>query len=80
VVEGIIGGIGFLGAGSIIRNAGNVEGLTTAGSIWLVGAVGIAAGVGEYLLACTAVVLALIVLAALGRFEKRWERKVNDES
>jgi len=44
LIEGIIGGIGFLGAGAIIRGQGSVAGLTTAGSLWFVGSVGVAIG------------------------------------
>jgi len=71
VVQGIIGGIGFLGAGAIIRDRGAVRGLTTAGSIWLTGAVGIAAGAGNFLLAGLAVVLAMAILSVLGWLEQR---------
>jgi putative Mg2+ transporter-C (MgtC) family protein len=75
VVEGIIGGIGFLGAGAIIRDRGTVEGLTTAGSIWLVGAIGVAAGAGHYLLGGTAVLLAVVILFALGHLERWMDRR-----
>jgi putative Mg2+ transporter-C (MgtC) family protein len=69
IIQGIIGGIGFLGAGSIIQSRGSVEGLTTAGSLWLVGAVGVAAGGGHFAIAGAAVVLGLIVLHAVGLLE-----------
>lgn len=72
VVQGIIGGIGFLGAGAIIRNRASIEGLTTAGSIWLAGAVGIAAGAGNHVLAGAAVLAAVIILALVGWAEHRW--------
>ncbi len=42
IVEGVIGGIGFLGAGSIIQSRGNVQGITTGASIWVSGAIGVA--------------------------------------
>ncbi len=74
VVDGIVGGIGFLGAGAIIPNRRSVEGLTTAGSIWLVGAVGIAVGAGAYVLACSSVLLAVLILLGL-RFLERWTRR-----
>jgi putative Mg2+ transporter-C (MgtC) family protein len=58
VIQGIVTGIGFLGAGVIMRDGLNISGLTTAASIWAVSAVGILVGVGFYsaaiLLACTA--------------------------
>lgn len=74
IVEAIAGGIGFLGAGVILREAGSVHGLTTAGSLWLSGAVGMAAGTGRYLLAGEATLLALFVLRAFGWIEARWMR------
>ena len=74
VAEGIVTGIGFLGAGSIIQNRGSVEGLTTAGSIWLVGSIGLAAGAGAYLLASLAVALALVILRGLAAVESRIAR------
>ncbi len=72
VIQGSIGGLGFLGAGSIIKDArergeGNVYGLTTAASIWVAGAVGVAAGAGAYAAAVVTAVLGLLVLAAARR-------------
>jgi putative Mg2+ transporter-C (MgtC) family protein len=76
LVAGIIGGIGFLGAGSIIRDRerGSVEGLTTAGSIWLAGGIGLACGADRPGIAAATVTLALLVLVGLGRLE-RWLRR-----
>ena len=51
VAAGVITGVGFLGAGSIIKNSNFVRGLTTAASIWIVSAIGITVGLGEYTLA-----------------------------
>jgi putative Mg2+ transporter-C (MgtC) family protein len=63
VAAGIVTGIGFLGAGAIIRNReGMVVGLTTAASIWSIAAIGMAAGAGMYVVAAVSTVLALIVL------------------
>ena len=60
----IVTGIGFLGAGTIIlrREEGIVEGLTTAATIWVCAAVGVAAGAGLYLIAVAAAVIVLVVL------------------
>ena len=58
----IVTGIGFLGAGVILREGGRVVGLTTAATIWLVAALGMGIGAGEVLLAGTATLLALLVL------------------
>ena len=63
VAAGVVAGVGFLGAGTIIRNReGLVVGLTTAASIWAVAAIGLASGAGMYILAPVA---ALIILIAL---------------
>ena len=62
VLAGIVGGIGFLGAGAIFRSSGEIRGLTTAATIWMAAAVGIACGLGQYVLASAAVGLALAVL------------------
>ena len=63
VAAGVVTGIGFLGAGAIIhREGGIVAGLTTAASIWMVAAIGVAAAAGLYWLAVVAMALTLIVL------------------
>lgn len=72
VLQGIIGGIGFLGAGSIIRSPGNVEGLTTAAGVWVAGSVGAACGLGMYALATAVAVLVLITLTVVGTLERRF--------
>ena len=62
IIHGVITGVGFLGAGSILRQEGYVHGLTTAASIWMVAAIGTTVGVRAYNLAVVGTVLALIVL------------------
>ncbi len=63
IAAGIVAGIGFLGAGAILRREGGiVEGLTTAATIWVVAAIGLAAGAGLYLVSAVATALALIML------------------
>jgi putative Mg2+ transporter-C (MgtC) family protein len=74
-LQGLVGGIGFLGAGSILQQRGSIEGLTTAGSIWLMGAVGAACGGGQFVIAGAAVVAALIVLVLVGLVEHRLEHR-----
>lgn len=69
VVEGVIGGIGFLGAGSIIRSGANIQGITTGASIWLAGAIGVSAGINNFALAGMVTALALVIMVVLGRFE-----------
>src|SRR3989338_4811814 len=62
IAAGVITGIGFLGAGTIIRERQEVRGLTTAASLWVVAAIGLAVGVGFYKAGIFATVLALMVL------------------
>ena len=63
VAAGIVAGVGFLGAGAIIRRGeGVVEGLTTAATIWAVAAIGLAAGAGLYLVSAVTTAVILIVL------------------
>lgn len=67
----VVSGIGFLGAGAILRLGNNVRGLTTAASLWLIAAVGLAIGAGMFLAAAAAVVISLITLVLLNKFEKK---------
>jgi putative Mg2+ transporter-C (MgtC) family protein len=71
VVEGIIGGIGFLGAGAIIRRSGQLVGGTTGAVIWAMGGVGLAAGLGLFELAILTTVLLFLIVTVLGIIEKR---------
>ena len=72
VVQGVVGGIGFLGAGSIIQARGSVVGMTTAATIWTVGAIGLACGLGQYRLALAVTLLTWLVLVGLGYVERHW--------
>jgi putative Mg2+ transporter-C (MgtC) family protein len=71
----VISGIGFLGAGTIIREGASVRGLTTAASLWAVSAVGIAAGIGFYEGAITATALIFITLIVLKKTERHFAKK-----
>lgn len=71
----VVTGIGFLGAGAIIQGRGSIHGLTTAASIWVVAAIGMAVGLGFYMIALTGTVAALVVLVVLGRVEYRFEHR-----
>jgi putative Mg2+ transporter-C (MgtC) family protein len=63
VAAGIVTGIGFLGAGAIIRRSeGGVKGLTTAATIWITAGIGMAAGSGMYIIASVTTLLVLVVL------------------
>ncbi|MGH9141566.1 MAG: MgtC/SapB family protein [Vicinamibacterales bacterium] len=69
-IQGIIAGVGFLGAGTILKSEHEfVHGLTTAASIWLVASLGIACGVGQWMAALVALALALLILIAGGPLE-----------
>ncbi len=70
IAAGIITGIGFLGAGAIIRSGEAVKGLTTAASLWLVAGIGMGIGCGFYLASLITAVLAIAVLFFLGQLEK----------
>jgi putative Mg2+ transporter-C (MgtC) family protein len=73
VAAQIVSGIGFLGAGAIIQSRGNVTGLTTAATIWMVAALGMAVGGGSEEVAVGGTVLILLVLVGLGALEHRVE-------
>lgn len=64
---GVITGIGFLGAGTILKSNDFVRGLTTAASIWVVSAIGVTVGLGEYVIAVVLTLLVLVALFALHR-------------
>ena len=72
IAQGVITGIGFLGAGTILHSRGGVTGLTTAATTWSVAGIGLALGSGFYLLAFTATLLILAVLWLLGRLARVW--------
>ena len=71
----IVTGIGFLGAGAIMRTGLNVQGLTTAAMIWVNAAVGVAAGGGEYRVAVVATAVAIAALVILGPVERLIDRR-----
>jgi putative Mg2+ transporter-C (MgtC) family protein len=70
IAAGVITGVGFLGAGAIIRAQEGVRGLTTAASLWVVSAIGLAVGIGFLVASVYATLIALVVLFAL-RFIER---------
>ena len=71
IVEAIVTGVSFLGAGTIFVSgrAGRVRGLTTAASLWVTAAVGIAVGLERYVLAMGSTLLILVILHVMPRFE-----------
>ena len=81
VIQGVLTGIGFLGAGVILRDpvSRHVSGLTTAAAVWLSALLGVACGAGAYIAVCVALVLGLGVIVLGGPFE-RWFRKTEDKA
>ncbi len=70
----VVSGIGFLGAGAILRSGFNVKGLTTATTLWTMAIVGLAVGMGYYAVAAITTLLLMIVLSVLDIIEKRFVR------
>lgn len=62
IAAGVITGIGFLGGGIIIQSRGKVYGITTAATIWIVAAIGLTVGMGNYFAAFVTTIIALIIL------------------
>jgi putative Mg2+ transporter-C (MgtC) family protein len=71
----VIQGIGFIGAGVIIQSRGYVKGLTSAATLWFVGALGIALGFGLWFVGIMTTILGLILLIVFRQFEEEAERK-----
>ena len=73
VIQGVVAGVGFLGAGTVIKDRGDadVHGLTTAAGIWATAAIGVAAGLGREALAIASTTLVLVILGLLLRLERR---------
>jgi len=80
VASQVVVGIGFIGGGTILRHGANVRGLTTAASLWVTAAVGVAVGIGFYFAATTVSVTSVFALAALKPIERKFlDRKVRQE-
>lgn len=84
VMAGVVTGVGFLGGGMILKDGGNVRGLTTAAAIWATAAVGMLAGVGELLIAGLVTGMVILILEfeflpVVGRLDaRRWRPKKID--
>lgn len=76
VLQGVIAGVGFLGAGTILKGdvEGRVKGLTTAAGIWMTAAIGVAAGLGNESTAILSTLLTLAIMASLPLFARLFER------
>ena len=77
VVQGIVTGIGFIGAGSILKlsEQREIRGLTTAAGLWVTAAIGVAVGLGSLGLALIGTALTLLVLGVVGAIEARIEKR-----
>ena|SRR5687768_3540536 len=73
VIQGIVTGIGFLGAGSILKlnEERDIQGLTTAAGVWMTAAVGVAVGLGSLGVALLSTFFTLVILSLVGRLERR---------
>lgn len=80
VLQGVIAGVGFLGAGTILKGDAEhrVQGLTTAAGIWMTAAIGVAAGLGRESMAILATLLTLAIMASLPLFARWFERPADD--
>jgi putative Mg2+ transporter-C (MgtC) family protein len=76
----IVTGVGFLGGGAILRSGMNVQGMTTAATIWVNAAVGMAAGAGQFAMATVTAAITLAVLAVLQPVEAYFERRAGAEN
>src|SRR3954453_24037031 len=81
VIQGILTGIGFLGAGVIVhrKKLSQVHGLTSAACTWLTACVGIVCGAGHWQIVTVALALTFVVLLAGGRIERRLHRALSNE-
>jgi putative Mg2+ transporter-C (MgtC) family protein len=77
VLQGLIAGVGFLGAGSIVmgRQQEEAKGMTTAANIWLTAAIGVAAGMGREATAILSTLLALVILSLIPKVERLFEHR-----
>ena len=75
----VVSGIGFLGAGTILREGVNVKGLTTAASLWVVAGIGLAIGCGQFFAGIAGTALVFLTLVLFGQMERRhWSNKYCD--
>jgi len=83
VIQGVIAGIGFLCAGTILKNQegdeGHVKGLTTAAGMWMTAAIGVSAGLGKEATALLSTLLALVILGVMPRIVNLFEKNGQDD-
>jgi putative Mg2+ transporter-C (MgtC) family protein len=76
IIQGVMSGIGFLGAGGIIKEGFSVRGVTTAASIWTTASIGVLIGIGFYFPAIVTTLMTLATLTLLRRWEERMHRRI----
>ena len=81
VIQGIVTGIGFLGAGTILKvnEEHQIKGLTTAAEVWMTAAIGVGVGLGSVGVAALSTLLAIIILAVVGSIEARAEKRQREK-
>ncbi len=79
LIANIVVGIGFIGGGLIVLRGGHMEGLTTAAGLWTTAAIGMASGLGLYIIAVYTTVLVLFVLLVLRVFENRLHESIGNK-
>jgi putative Mg2+ transporter-C (MgtC) family protein len=82
VIQGIVTGLGFIGAGSILKlsHEHEIKGLTTAAGVWMTAAIGVTVGLGALGIGIIATILTLIILAVATKFEGFVQRKREEQS
>jgi len=80
IIQAIVMGVGFIGAGVIFREKITIKGLTAAAGLWVTAAIGIAVGIGYYSLAAFSAILVILILFGFGELERNilnkiWDRK-----
>jgi len=82
VIQGIVTGLGFIGAGSILKlsHEHEIKGLTTAAGVWMTAAIGVTIGLGALGIAIIATILTLIILAVATKFERFVQSKRDEQS
>ena len=79
VAAQIVTGVGFLGAGALLQTKKQIRGLTTAATIWLVAAIGMAVGTGAYFIAIFTTALSTVLLALLAPVSERLEQRAEEQ-
>jgi putative Mg2+ transporter-C (MgtC) family protein len=80
IVQGVVTGIGFIGAGAILHSGRHTEGVTTAASVWNCTMIGLAAGTGYYKVMIVGTVLTVLILTVCGRLDYLVRRATGSDS